>query len=706
MPAYRDYARLLETWIPYFDVQCHKLPGSDDLVIYGAGTEDHWAVQAHATAMCAPAVLWQDPALDERRVGWSREALGTRARSMLRCMLQAHVSNEGHCVTGKSWGHTWIACLAIERMMHAVNLLELLLTDHDREEIRRMLTSEADWLTREEPLKAGLISSEGKNAPESNMWNGCLLYRTAAMYPDAGQRDRWIESAHRYLINSISIPSDADCDERFLDRPVRDWHIGANFFESYACNHHGYLNVGYMVITLSNLAMLHFDLKSRGLTGPAALYRHARELWSLVKQCTFPDGRLLRIGGDTRARYCYCQDYAIPVWLLARDVFDDAEGANLETGWLDLVRREQEHNTDGSFLGTRLAKMGQVAPIYRLRLEGDRACSLSMGANWRRQFAGQWSQAPERQQVPIKASWTDEYHHAAFQRGSNRAASWVWRAADPPQGLCVPLGDSSTAEWRTNLAGRVMGLGQVHKADLKCSALERFEGGFITCGSYAIGEEKPLHEAAGETWSVARVDLCFAALPDDATVVVFQRAVLDHPQYLRELKGLFLQVPNDLFNESRRTCWHAAGKLVLPSCPGTERRHDIEGGWLNIDNVLGVLKIHADGPLTIWGPAERQVHIKNNPAVGGSLYVDEICLGCETETTFHDDTMKPLFDVGAVILAGVDAGTTRTFAEDASSVVVETLSGDRRAVRLRGQNGRFYRVSVDWAAGTCEHTCL
>ncbi len=86
------------------------------------------------------------------------------------------------------------------------------------------------------------------------------------------------------------------------------------------------------MICLSNIAMLHFTYKKAGLKPPDFIYRHIEKLWRLVKSCTFPDGRLCRIGGDTRIRYCYCQDYAIPVWLLIKDLFGDRDCEEFEKG--------------------------------------------------------------------------------------------------------------------------------------------------------------------------------------------------------------------------------------------------------------------------------------------------------------------------------------------------------------------------------------
>lgn len=87
------------------------------------------------------------------------------------------------------------------------------------------------------------------------MWNGCLLLRTAAMFPDCPRADEYREKGYTFLINAISVPTDATCSIVKDGRKVSDRHLGANFFESYALNHHGYLNVGYMVICLSNMAV-------------------------------------------------------------------------------------------------------------------------------------------------------------------------------------------------------------------------------------------------------------------------------------------------------------------------------------------------------------------------------------------------------------------------------------------------------------------
>ncbi|HOS43749.1 MAG TPA: hypothetical protein PK794_08670, partial [Armatimonadota bacterium] len=348
-PTSSAYLRLLTPWLSAAERQLYRPPDRPDLLCYGTGYNG-WGVQTHQKAFAALAVLAADPTYDAARAGITREALTGRALAMLRFSLASHHAGGYHCTDGTPWGHTWISALGVERMMHGVEALASHLTDADQALLRAALISESDWLLDHYDILAGPVQH---NKPESNLWNGALLHRTALWYPDAPRAAAYREKGTRFLVNGISVADDATSDIGYDGRPVSAWFIGENFFPSYALNHHGYLNIGYMAICLSNVAMLHFTYRQRGLEAPAALYHHARELWALVKACTFPDGRLLRIGGDTRVRYSYCQDYAIPMWLLASAAFDDPHAAAFEAGWLEQVAREMASNGDGSFLSSR-----------------------------------------------------------------------------------------------------------------------------------------------------------------------------------------------------------------------------------------------------------------------------------------------------------------------------------------------------------------
>ena len=311
----------------------------------------------------APTRCWpRTPATDPEAVGCSREALLERARRALRFSLASHVSGDHECTDGTRWGHTWISALGIERMMHGVEAIAAELTAADHEALERVLTSEADWLL-ELPTQGTRWASEGGNKPESNLWNGALCTRAARLAPDHPHAGAWREKAHENLLNSISVPADA-LDETFVaGKPLSEWHAGPNFFASYALDHHGYLNVGYMVICMSNMAMLHYSRCRGNQPPPETLYHHGADLWRVLRRFIFSDGRLARVGGDSRQRYCYCQDYLLPSLFFCADYFGDEAAGALEAGNLELIRREQARNGDGSFLGERLATIRETNPL-------------------------------------------------------------------------------------------------------------------------------------------------------------------------------------------------------------------------------------------------------------------------------------------------------------------------------------------------------
>ncbi|MBN2712176.1 MAG: hypothetical protein JXR97_07025, partial [Planctomycetes bacterium] len=375
-----DYGALLFPWLGQAESEVYDLPGTG-LCCFGPGESGHWSLQTNGTAFTAFAIGAKlAEKLENIPAGIRADKLRDRALGMLRFAIKTHKSGTETCTDGERWGHFWISVLCLERMLAGIEALDEYLTDEDREDLRRVFMSESDWLLDEYTLVAGPVDN---NKPESNLWNGVMLMRTAMLYPDAPRAEEYRTRGRAFLLNSISLPADRDSQEIFGGKPLSEWHVGNNFFETLSLNHHGYLNVGYMVITLSNLAMFHFTCRLRGMEAPEELYLHAEELWDLVKLCTFPDGRMMRIGGDTRARYCYCQDYSLPVWFLAHDRFNDAGALGFEAPWLEQVKTDQDAGGDGTFLGARCAGMRKNSPNYFLRLEGDKAATLAMAAWWR-----------------------------------------------------------------------------------------------------------------------------------------------------------------------------------------------------------------------------------------------------------------------------------------------------------------------------------
>lgn len=263
-----EYVRLLECWYPAAKAWTHQVRNEPGLTFYGTGGHENWAVQAQCTAFAALAVLSTAPELDEARIGCGREVLRLQALQMLRYILRTHKSGTLLCTNGESWGYSWISSLGFERCSHGIAALRPWLEEEDLAGIRALMISESDFLLDGYPVVGAVDYSTGRNKPESNIWNGSMLYRTAMLFPDAPHASKYRDTASALLLNGISIPADALADTPYNGKPLREWHIGPNFTEQFGLNHHGYMNVGYMVICLSNIAMLHYFCRDYNIIAP------------------------------------------------------------------------------------------------------------------------------------------------------------------------------------------------------------------------------------------------------------------------------------------------------------------------------------------------------------------------------------------------------------------------------------------------------
>jgi hypothetical protein len=213
-----------------------------------------------------------------------------------------------------------------------------------------------------------------------------------------------------------------------------------------------------------------------------------------------------------------------------------------------------------------------------------------------------------------------------------------------------------------------------------------FDGGFVTCGSISEGVNVSIDEGASCT-DQAVTDIAFAALPDGYTCVVLQRDVAAPDRYgiIAEVKGLHLNVPNDLFNGYRRTVASTEGTHELVSPVTEDETIAVFGSWLNVDDLLGVVSLYGMDGFTIDRASESR---------GGryrSLIVDEVYSGIRRGPA-RVSPGEVLVDLGCAIVSDVDAKAT-------AAIVGESLSfEDRnvRGVRVRGQNGVDYTVVANF----------
>lgn len=679
-----DYIESIGKWIVNSINDVSTVPGRPDMVCYGTGY-DTWGVQTQQKAFAAYATyaLLAEPG--RKTAGMTNDQIMGLALKMLRFNLESHIAGSFACLDGKKWGHTWLTGLGTERMMSTIDAICDRIPAQDKALLRKVLVSEADWLLNEYPVEA-CPDNTGPNKPESNLWNGALLHRTAMMYPDTPNAEKYREKAYRFLINSISVPSDKDMNAIVDGRKVSDFHVAGNFQESYALIHHGYMNVGYMVICLSNIAMLHFSYKERGIAAPEALYHHAHDLWKLVKQLTAPDGRLLRIGGDTRVRYFYCQDYALPAWLFIADKYGDAEALEFEKSWIETVCEEQDYNKNGSYSGKRLAGLKEASPLYYTRLESDRAVTFALAALWRNRF----NLETGKKEAAGSVEWHDEFHGSTFVRNEKSLRSWTWRAARTPFGLCHPLDDSSLAEWDFSMSGELKGTGARYGYNLLSHKESCFKNGFTTMGKIQIHSLMQTGEGQQDDKSLEE-QIAFAALPDGATVICMQYAKSLCRIYLREVKGLMLPVPNDIFNDFRRSFRIQKKSIELKGLEAPYGIISLDSKIVNIEGKVNVELLYGADSLVINRGAARQISIKHNPPENwGSLYAEELCSKCILGTKKYE-ACELILDECFAVQAGAAYHSPRFVNIDTKDIPAEC-----RVAAYRGADDKTYVLAANF----------
>ena len=684
---------LLERWAEAMEAWWTPVgtgQGGSSLGHYGLG-HNHWGVQAAWRHCAALAVLAErgDPRSDHWRA---------RARGELRFLLATHASGDRELPDGQRWGRTWISALALERAMHGVRVLEPHLASAERDALDRVLIAEAEYLCDgyerfgDKRIHSTRWTSEGGNHGESNVWNGCLLWRVAERLPGHPRNGAWRERAQRFLLNGVTVAADLADDRPVAGRPLKDWLDGVGLFDHYAFDHHGYLNVGYQVICVSNAAILHFDARIAGLSVPEGLHHHQADLWQVVLRTVFADGRLARIGGDSRVRYAYCQEYLVPAALYAADHLGDGHALGLLDGWLATAEREADFAGDGTFYGKRLEDLRVRSPGYWLRLESDRACALSLLLAY----------LPVARPVPAvgdaeasrAGAWSEPEHGAVLHRSPTRLAAFAWRAFDLAQGTCQPPADGDLAEWSGNLVGTVA------FADLKpenqrrkliAHAQTEFAGGFLTWGRLALG----CGCAHEDSWSApadgqAVHHLAFATLPDDRTVLAIEVArVGSRPAVVRSARALHLNLPNDCFNGSRRRLATARGGFDLAA--GEEDGViDLGSRWAQLAPGLACIGLTGGTALGIDRSRVRR---------GGayrSLHVEEVGWGA-WHGTRRIQPGSDLIDASWLVRCAGDAAEAAALAAGNADAGIPA-GPDARAVRVVLPDGRCFILALNLVA--------
>jgi hypothetical protein len=264
------------------------------------------------------------------------------------------------------------------------------------------------------------------------------------------------------------------------------------------------------------------------------------------------------------------------------------------------------------------------------------------------------------------------------------------------------------AEWVQNLGGVVRFLGDdgvipggqtQHRVPVT-HTIRTYDGGFVTWGLVHEGVNLTLAEGwhgprASDGEASAYHQLVFIALPDGHTVLGLQHCrTADYRTYVAEVKGLHLNLPNDLYNHFERRLVTDQGTMRLESPPPYDYVVNLKSRWANVDERLGVIGLYG---------AEHLVVDRSKARRGGkyaSLYVDEVCF----HHVYGPQAIAPnrvILDVGWAVLSDVDSTQTRHFAQRAAVVAPplgSQLDYPIRHIRVKGLDNHLYIALANFSA--------
>jgi len=680
-PDEQAYIQALSPWCRHAETEFYAF--GEEMGYYGTGFTV-WGDQTNAKFIGAYCALAGSEHLDEQAAGMSREAVFDRAQKALRYAVRTHISGGVRGVDGRAWGNTWLSPLSLERMMPGVDAVWEQLPAELREGLLRVISSDADSVLEVEFPTDRFIGQGHSTPAESNYWKGAICARAALMQPDHPHAADWQERANMQFMNSLSVPQDAERDEVVAGRTIQEWHIGANLHPNYIFEHHGFFNPGYTAIVLSNMAMIDDAFRRRGVPAPETLHHNLIPTWQTLKRFVGERGRLLRAGGDQRQRYLYCQCYLLSVLAFMGRHIGDPVARLLEQSAFANILRDAEASGDGSFLSGRLTHFAQQNIYYYTRLESDVAVSLALAAQYHRDYDPPEPASVEAFRAQVRGSFIEPGANLVSARSDDLFVSWCLHSpTKKPCGLFIPSGGDHLAEWEQNMVGEVTAqFDQCHpKLDWGWEAAG--EGCFVALAQWYEFDETLIVEG----WrggANGQHHYCLAALPDGRSAVVLSRVqVIDYPVYLRRLKGLKLNIANDIFNDNGRTYrWAGGEQMIAADSPS----YVLPTGskWICADDAVGVIALRGADGIALTADAGRTA------GYGGSLHYDQICAPY-WEGLRRVFPGEVLWDIAVQLVAGnaeeVEAQARRDSAAPAtcedsqvSGVAVTGLDGNRYAV--------------------------
>ncbi len=264
------------------------------LKLLTASASGEHMIRPNTSAIEGFAFLYRFGPYDERVVGVSRQALLTETiLPMMRYCAATHATGGRPTDDGKCWGDAWQSAYWAYMLGRAAWWLWDDLPDDLRQSVRKVVLHEAGRFLRAQPPHQIRYDTKA----EENAWNALIFHAAMLIAPDDPRCPQWAEGFQQWTLSSFLRPADARSQAVIDGRTVAEQFTGANIFDDFTLENHGFVHPDYMTCFALTLGA-HVDFTLSGRKPPEALLYNVRPIYENLKWFNLPDGGFVYPSGQ------------------------------------------------------------------------------------------------------------------------------------------------------------------------------------------------------------------------------------------------------------------------------------------------------------------------------------------------------------------------------------------------------------------------
>jgi hypothetical protein len=531
---------------------------------WGSGRSDQMNEGIRAIAgmvLACGALVKYDRALSDA----DRQDYLRKAQRAVRYAVTTHRIGSQKCTDGKPWGGSWQSAMWTATLGFGAWLIWDDLDPELRQGVERVVASEADRFLGSKPLTGRLSDTKA----EETGWNMVCLALAPSMFPAHARAAAWKDKATEYMINTLSVPQDAQ-DQRVVDgRPISEWFAGANLHPDFTLENHGIFHPSYVGCSSYFMTQAAMYCTYGGRPIPQAAKHHLMDTWKMLQAIILPGGESAFPQGMDWELHGLS---FINLYASLASYQKDALAARLENSCLQYLRAWQ------------MMRQGDLAvPGSRLGFTRHAICAEQAAYAY---LAHQVFGPPIK---PMSARKTASTLRGVRQHGDvdfiahrtgSKLVSFSWK--NRLMGMVVPIGPGREANPHFTVpitSGFVGSFELTPKGDTKTKAVEHewseSPNGFETTGSLLING------------GLLKQTLRVTSVGERAVVYQDRVTALADVTLSREL-GAPLGIENDEVTGGRRVVYHRDGRTTF-TWQQPRPAVALPGSWANVDGRLGVV---------------------------------------------------------------------------------------------------------------------